>query len=76
MGWQQYTKREVKRKAYERQLNRLELEKKKEEERSRAEKSKLEKEGSSKSELSSKLKSFLGNLQEKVEQKGKLKTIQ
>jgi hypothetical protein len=64
MGWQQYTKREVKRKAYEMQLNRLELEKKKEEEeRSRAEKSKLEKEGSSKSELSSKLKNFLGNLQ-------------
>ena len=64
MGWQQYTKREVKRKAYEMQLNRQELEKKKEEEeRSRAEKSKLEKEGSSKSELSSKLKIFLGNLQ-------------
>lgn len=64
MGWQQYTKREVKRKAYERQLNRLELEKKKEEEeRSRAEKRKLEKEGSSKSELSSKLQNFLGNLQ-------------
>lgn len=72
-GWSAVHRREKKRKAYEKQLRRLELEQQvqKKKETKEGKKSKVEQNH----ELQSKLRGFLDGLKDKVENKDRLRTI-